>query len=87
MAVFDNVADVVNRIQSFAPAVVFNQCESFRDDRALEPNVPALLDMMKVPYTGSGPDGLLLSARIRHLRERCSPHHRVCIPPFLLCRI
>jgi D-alanine-D-alanine ligase len=83
MAVFDSVNDVVNKVVSSAPAVVFNQCESFRDDRSLEPNVPALLDMMKVRYTGSGPDGLLLCQDKALAREVLS-HHRVRIPRFLV---
>lgn len=83
MAVFDSVSDVVNKVSSFAPDVVFNQCETFRDDRALEPNIPALLDMMKVRYTGSGPDGLLLCQDKALAREVLS-HHRVRIPRFLV---
>ena len=83
MAVFDNVIDVVGRIHSFAPDVVFNQCESFRDDRSLEPNIPALLDMMKVPYTGSAPDGLLLCKDKALAREVLS-HHRVRVPRFVV---
>ena len=82
MAVFNNVGDIVNKVQSFAPDVVFNQCETFRDDRSLEPNIPALLDMMRVRYTGSGPDGLLLCQDKALAREVLS-HHRVCIPRFL----
>src|SRR5580704_1900360 len=74
MAVFDNVSDIVTRVVSFSPAVVFNQCESFRDDRALEPNIPALLDLMKVRYTGSGPDGLLLCKDKAPAREVLSHH-------------
>src|SRR3569623_1860034 len=54
MAVFDSVHDIVNRIASFAPDLVFNQCESFRYDRAIEPIIPALLELMKDRYTGSG---------------------------------
>src|SRR5689334_25032451 len=60
LAVFDNVPAVVEKIQAFGPDVVFNQCESFHDDRAFEPNIPALLDLMNIRYTGSGPEGLLL---------------------------
>jgi D-alanine-D-alanine ligase len=86
MAVFDNVGDVVNRVVSFAPAVVFNQCESFRGDRGLEPNVPALLDMMKVPYTGSGPDGLLL-CKDKVLAREVLSHHRVRVPRFVVSHL
>jgi len=86
MAVFDNVLDVVNRVVSFAPDLVFNQCESFRDDRALEPNIPALLDLMKVRYTGSGPEGLLLCKDKALAREVLS-HHRVRAPRFLVSHL
>jgi D-alanine-D-alanine ligase len=83
MAVFDNVPDVVDRIKSFAPDVVFNQCESFHDNRALEPNIPALLDLMKIRYTGSGPDGLLL-CKDKALAKELLAHHRVRVPRFVV---
>ena len=86
MAVFDNVGDVVNKVVSFAPTVVFNQCESFRDDRALEPNIPSLLDMMRIPYTGSGPDGLFLCKDKALAREVLS-HHHVRVPRFVVSHL
>src|SRR6185437_14740754 len=86
MAVYDNAADIIERIRKFEPAVVFNQCESFRDDRALEPNVPALLELMKVRYTGSGIDGLLLCKDKALAREVLS-HHRVRIPRFVVSHL
>src|SRR6202044_534523 len=79
MAVFDNVAGVFEKIKSFAPDVVFNQCESFYDNRAHEPNIPALLDLMKIRYTGSGPDGLLL-CKDKALAKELLLHHHVRVP-------
>jgi D-alanine-D-alanine ligase len=86
MAVFDSVQDIVSRITSFGPDLVFNQCESFRYDRALEPNIPALLDLMKVRYTGSGQEGLLLCKDKALAREVLS-HHRVRAPRFLVSHL
>lgn len=83
MAVFDNVLHVVDRIKSFAPDVVFNQCESFYNDRAFEPNIPALLDLMKIRYTGSGPDALLL-CKDKALTKVLLSHHHVRVPRFLV---
>lgn len=60
LAVYDNVRDMFDRIASFNPDVVFNLCETFFFDRAHEPNIPAMLDLMKVKYTGAGPEALLL---------------------------
>src|SRR3569833_81628 len=86
MAVFDSVQDIVSRVTAFAPDLVFNQCESFRFDRALEPNIPALLELMKVRYTGSGQEGLLLCKDKALAREVLS-HHRVRAPRFLVSHL
>lgn len=60
LAVYDNVRDMMDRISSFGPDVVFNMCETFYFDRAHEPNIPSLLELLKIPYTGAGPEALLL---------------------------
>src|SRR5690349_9497839 len=60
LPVYDNVLGVVEKIRAFAPDVVFNLCESFFNERSNEPNIPALLELLKVPYTGAGPEALLL---------------------------
>jgi D-alanine-D-alanine ligase len=86
MAVFDNVPAVVDKIKSFAPDAVFNQCESFSDNRALEPNIPALLDLMKIRYTGSGPDGLLI-CKDKALAKELLSHHRVRVPRFVVSHL
>lgn len=83
LAVFDNVADIVTRINAFAPDVVFNLCESFRDDRAHEPNIPALLDLMKVRYTGAGPDALML-CKDKALAKKLLAFHRVRVARFVV---
>ena len=46
LAVYDDVRGMLDRIASFGPDVVFNQCETFLLDRANEPNIPAMLDLL-----------------------------------------
>ena len=48
LAVYDDVACIVEKVKSFAPDVVFNLTESFHCNRAQEPNIPALLELMGV---------------------------------------
>ena len=60
LAVYDNVRDMFDRIASFGPDVVYNMCETFFLDRNNEPNIPAMLELLKVKYTGAGPEALLL---------------------------
>jgi D-alanine-D-alanine ligase len=83
LAVFDNVAHIVEKLRAYAPDVVFNLTESFHHDRSHEPNIPALLELMKVRYTGSGPDALLL-CKDKALAKKVLAYHRVRSPYFVV---
>ena len=83
LAVFDNVTDIVEKLKNCKPDAVFNLSESFHDDRAHEPNIPALLELMKVRYTGSGPDALLL-CKDKALAKKVLAYHRVRLPHFVV---
>src|SRR5882672_3557917 len=85
LAVFDNVTDIVEKLKAYAPGVVFNLSESFHHDRSHEPNIPALLDLMKVPYTGSGPDALLL-CKDKALAKQLLSFHRIRVARFVVSR-
>jgi D-alanine-D-alanine ligase len=83
LAVFDNVAAIVAKLETYKPDVVFNLTESFYHDRSHEPNIPALLDLMKVRYTGSGPEALLL-CKDKALAKKVLTYHRVRLPRFVV---
>ncbi len=52
----DDHATLLAELRSNPPEFVFNLCdEGFNNDAFMELHVPALLDMLAVPYTGSGP--------------------------------
>ena len=84
LPVYDDVGLMFERLTKFAPDVVFNLCETFFLDRAHEPNVPALLDLMKLRYTGASPHGLLL-CHDKPLATKVLAFHRirasVCVAP------
>jgi D-alanine-D-alanine ligase len=83
LAVFDNVPAIVEKLTTYAPDLVFNLSESFHHDRSHEPNIPALLDLMKVRYTGSGPEALLL-CKDKALAKKVLAYHRVHSPNFVV---
>ena len=85
LAVFDDVTHIVEKLKACAPDVVFNLSESFHHDRSHEPNIPALLELMKVRYTGSGPDALLL-CKDKALAKKVLAYHRVRLPQFVVSR-
>ncbi len=83
LAIYDDVRVVFDRVEAFKPDVVFNLCETFFSDRAHEPNIPALLELMKVPYTGAGPDALLL-CKDKALAKKLLSFHRIRVARFVV---
>jgi D-alanine-D-alanine ligase len=85
LAVYDDAKVVFDRVDSFKPDIVFNLCETFFSDRAHEPNIPALLQLMKVPYTGAGPDALML-CKDKALAKTLLAFHRIRVARFVVSR-
>jgi len=83
LAVFDKVTDIIEKITAYQPDIVFNLSESFYNNRAHEANIPALLDLMKVKYTGSGPGALQL-CKDKALAKKVLAYHRVRLPRFVV---
>jgi D-alanine-D-alanine ligase len=83
LAVFDEVKAVFDKIELFKPDVVFNLCETFFSDRSHEPNIPALLELMRVPYTGAGPDALML-CKDKALAKKLLAFHRIRVARFVV---
>jgi D-alanine-D-alanine ligase len=85
LAVYDDAKVVFDRVAVFKPDVVFNLCETFFSNRAHEPNIPALLELMKVPYTGAGPDALML-CKDKALAKQLLAFHRIRVARFVVSR-
>ena len=83
LAIYDEVKVVFDKVEAFKPDIVFNLCETFLSDRSHEPNIPALLELMKVPYTGAGPDALLL-CKDKTIAKKLLAFHRVRTARFVV---
>lgn len=55
MAFRDEILSVIHWLKEIHPDVVINLCESVYGNSCWEMNVPALLDLFRIPYTGSSP--------------------------------
>jgi D-alanine-D-alanine ligase len=53
MAIHEEIFTVIHWLKEIRPDVVFNLCESVYGNTCLEMNIPALLDLFRIPYTGS----------------------------------
>ena len=83
LPVFNDVVSIIDKLKEFAPDVVFNLTESFHHNRAHEPNIPALLELMRVRYTGAKPDGLIL-CKDKALAKKVLLYHRLRVPHFVI---
>lgn len=55
-----DVAGLIECVKDVRPDVVFNLTEHADWDRAKDSHICALLDLLKLPYTGTGPRGMML---------------------------
>jgi len=74
---------VISDLTDHPPDLVFNLAEQFANDRRMDRNLVGLLDMMKVRYTGSGPDGMML-CRDKGLCKQILSLHRIRVPDFVV---
>ncbi|MRS05788.1 hypothetical protein EG832_21610, partial [bacterium] len=77
---FEGDLSLVNELPRFKPDICFNICESHFGD-AREAQVPALLEIMRIPYTGSKVLALAL-ALDKPMTKRVLTYHDLPTPDF-----
>lgn len=70
-------------VESWKPDVVFNLLEEFHSETAYDQNVASYLELLRIPYTGCNPRGLIL-ARGKALAKKLVAFHRIRTPAFAL---
>jgi len=68
-------------IRELEPGIVFNMLEEFHGFVAFDANVVSYLELLKVPYTGCNPRGLILG-RDKALSKKILTYHRIFTPDF-----
>jgi D-alanine-D-alanine ligase len=66
--------------------IVFNLLEDFHDVPIYDQNVVSYLELLRVPYTGCNPRGLML-ARDKAISKTLLAYHRIPIPDFFVVRL
>ncbi|CBW27144.1 putative D-alanine--D-alanine ligase [Halobacteriovorax marinus SJ] len=72
---------IKNAIDKFKPTVIFNLLEEFDGEVLFDQNVVSYLELLRVPYTGCNPRGLML-ARDKALAKKILLFHRIKTPHF-----
>lgn len=83
LGVHDDAGAVVDGLRKQSPDLVFNLTEEFRGDRRQDRNLAALLELLGVPFTGSGALGLSL-CRNKSLCKQLLNLHHIRVPGFVV---
>ena len=81
LGVENELKPIRDEIESWKPDVVFNLLEQFHGEAVYDQNVASYLELLRVPYTGCNPRGLVL-ARGKDLSKKLLIYHRIPLPAF-----
>lgn len=77
----DNLADLRQALTDWRPNVAFNLLEEFQGIVSYDQHMVAFLELMRQPYTGCNPRGLMIS-RDKALAKQILMYHRIPTPRF-----
>lgn len=81
LEVRDELGPIRQALFEWKPHIVFNLIESFFGLRELDQHVASYLELLRIPYTGCNPRGLVL-ARDKALAKTILTYHRIHVPKF-----
>ena len=85
LGLHDDLVPIRHTIGSFKPQIVFNLLEAFAGVTSFDQNVVSYLELLRMPYTGCNPRGLIL-ARDKALSKKLLAYHRIPVPEFTVVR-
>jgi D-alanine-D-alanine ligase len=83
LAIFDNLDLLRQKLEAFAPDVLFNLADQFKNNRGFDQNIVSLLEMQGVPFTGCGATGLVL-CKHKGISKKILSYHRIHTPNFVV---
>jgi len=86
LGVGDELMPIRRAIEEHAPDVCFNLLTHFFDVGAYHAHVVSHLELLRVPYTGCNPRGLMLAGD-KGLSKKILSYHRIRVPKFAVFRL
>jgi len=83
LAIFDNLDLLRQKMETFAPDVLFNLADQFKNNRGFDQNIVSFLEMQGVPFTGCGATGLVL-CKHKGISKKILSYHRIHTPNFVV---
>ena len=85
LGVKDDLHVIRQTVDEFKPHIAFNLMEAFHEVGVFDMNVVSYLELLRLPYTGCNPRGMLLS-RDKALSKKLMAYHRIPVPEFAVFR-
>ena len=82
----DDLTVIRRAVEEFKPHIAFNMMENFHEIGAFDHNIVSYLELLRVPYTGCNPRGLML-ARDKALSKTLLAYHRIPAPEFAVVHV
>ena len=82
----DDLTVIRRAVEEFKPHIAFNMMENFHEVGAFDHNIVSYLELLRVPYTGCNPRGLML-ARDKALSKTLLTYHRIPVPDFAVVHV
>jgi D-alanine-D-alanine ligase len=79
VGVYDDLGPIRATVEQWKPHIAFNLLEDFAGISAFDYSVVSVLELMRVPYTGCSPRGLIL-ARDKALSKKLLTFDRIKVP-------
>jgi D-alanine-D-alanine ligase len=83
LAIFDDLDLLRQKLENFAPDVIFNLADQFKNNRGFDQNIVSFLEMQGVPFTGCGATGLVL-CKHKGISKKILSYHRIHTPNFVV---
>jgi D-alanine-D-alanine ligase len=83
LAIFDDLDLLRQKLESFAPDVIFNLADQFKNNRGFDQHIVSLLEMQGVPFTGCGATGLVL-CKHKGISKKILGYHHIHVPNFVV---
>ncbi len=83
LAIFDDLDLLGQKLENFAPDVIFNLADQFKNNRGFDQNIVSFLEMQGVPFTGCGATGLVL-CKHKGISKKILSYHRIHTPNFVV---
>jgi D-alanine-D-alanine ligase len=83
LAIYDDVDLLRQKLETFAPDVLFNLVEQFRNNPGFDQNIVSFFEMQGRPFTGCGSTGLTL-CKHKGISKKILHYHGIHVPHFVV---